>query len=218
MEIAGSPVPGSTTSIVEGSALPNGVFTYVVRAVRSDDEGSVSPGSNAVTVTGLVPAPLAFQRTEAWLTTSASNRKFDLKAQVLRNGVVVAEKEMTGITVGLGSSFNKAVYQQIGPLLPAAPVSFGQQDTLGVRLSIRLSPDSGGGQSSAEVRLWYNAPGTNSRLQAMRAGTGIIYNLVTGFKLQTNPAQAPGGTQFVSVNMRQGEPYREIGTWSVTGP
>ena len=102
MEIAGSPVPGSTTSFVEGSALPNGVFTYVVKAVLSDDEGSVTPGSNAVTITGLLPAPLAFQRTEAWLTTSTSNRRFDLKAQVLRNGVVVAEKEITGITVGPG--------------------------------------------------------------------------------------------------------------------
>ena len=220
-EIDNSPVSGSMTSVVDTEVLPDGEYTYVVEAVLSDDEETVTPRSNprTVTVFNVAPVLIAFQRTETWLTTSSSNRKFDIKAQVLRNGVVVAEREITDITVGLGSSFNKAVYTQIQPLIPATASAFTTQDTLSVRLSIKLSPSSGGGnQASAEVRLWYNTPGNNSRLRALRAGTAVSYNLVTGFKLQQTPTQAQGGSQYVSLNVRRGEPYREFGVWSITGP
>ena len=223
---------------VQPSIAPNGTLTYTPApgisgvaqvTVRVRDSGGTAEGHGAIdtsdpqvfTISVNAPAgPLfTFQRTDAWLTTSTSNRKFDVRAQVLRNGVVVAVREIADLTVGLGSSFNKAVYAQIGPLLPASSFAFTTLDTLSLKLSIKLSPSSeGGNQASAEVRLWYNTQGNNSQLRAVRAGTAVGYNLVTGFKLQTTPAQAPGGSQYVSLSVKKGQAYTDFGTWSITGP
>ena len=158
--------------------------------------------------------PISFQRVDAWMTTSTSNRKFDLKAQVLRNGVVVAQKEITNLVVGLGSSFTKAVYTQIQPLIPATSFAFTTTDTLSVKLWVKLASSSGGGNSaSAEVRFWYNTPGNNSHLHATRAGTTVKYYIVKPFKLQTNPAQAPGGTQYISAEREAGRGLQRV--WNV---
>ena len=59
VQIAGSPVTGSITSIVDSDELPNGEFTYVVEAVLSDDEGTVTPRSNQRTVTAINVKPTA---------------------------------------------------------------------------------------------------------------------------------------------------------------
>jgi hypothetical protein len=223
---------------VQPAVAANGTLTYTPApgaagsatiSVRVRDNGGTAEGHGAVdtsdeqlfTIT-VNPPPatqISFQRTDLWLTTSTSNRKFNVKAQVLRGGVVIAEKEITGLTVGLGSSFSKAVYKQIQPLIPATSFGFTPQDTLSVRVLVKLSASSGGGnQASAEVRLWYNTPGNNSHLHATRAGTSVKYYMVTGFKLQTSPAQAAGGTQYVSVMVKKGDPYAVLGTWSITGP
>ena len=238
--VAGYLVSNSNNGLfsAQPAIAPNGTLTYSPApgvsgvaqvTVQVRDNGGTAEGHGAIdtsepqvftiAVNAPVAPPFAFLRTDAWLTTSTSNRKFDVRAQVLRNGVVVAEREITDVTVGLGSSFSKAVYAQIGPLLPATSVGFTTLDTLSVTLSIRLSPaSSGGNQASAEARLWYNTQGNNSQLLAVRAGTAVGYNLVTGFALQATPAQAPGGLQYVSLNVKKGQPYKEFGTWSITGP
>jgi hypothetical protein len=68
------------------------------------------------------------------------------------------------------------------------------------------------------VRFWYNTPGNNSHLQATRGGTAVKYYMVRAFRLQVSPSEVPGGTQYVSLNVKKGEPYTEFGTWSITGP
>jgi hypothetical protein len=221
--------------LVQPAVAADGTLTYTPAPGASGtatvtvyvrDSGGTAEGHGAIdtsdplafTITVLA-TQISFQRTDAWMTTSTSNRKFDLKAQVLRNGVVIAEKEIMNVIVGLGSSFNKAIYTQIQPFIPATSFGFTAQDTLSVKVWVKLSQYSGGGnQASAEVRLWYNTPGNNSHLHATRAGTAVKYYMVTGFNLQTNPAQAAGGTQYISVNVKKGDPYALMGTWSITGP
>jgi hypothetical protein len=223
---------------VQPAVAPDGTLTYTPAAgasgsatvsVRVRDNGGTAEGHGAIdtsdeqlftiTVNPAAATQILFKGTDVWLTTSTSNRKFDVKAQILRGGVVIAEKEITGIVVGLGSSFSKAVYRQIQPLLPATPFGFTAQDTLSVRVLVKLSASSSGGnQASAEVRLWYNTPGNNSHLHATRAGSSVKYYMVNGFKLQKSPAQAAGGTLYSSLNVKKGEPYTPFGTWTVTGP
>jgi hypothetical protein len=223
---------------VQPAVAPNGTLSYTPApgaagvatvTVQVRDSGGTAEGHGAIdtsaprlftiTVNSPQGTSISFQRTAAWLTTSTSNRKFDVRAHVLRNGVVIAEKEITNVVVGLGSSFNKAVLTHIEPLIPATPFGFAAQDTLSVKLAIRLSASSAGGnQASAEVRFWYNTPGNNSHLQATRGGTAVKYYMVRAFTLQASPSEVPGGTQYVSLNVKKGEPYTEFGTWSITGP
>jgi hypothetical protein len=223
---AGPAIDTSGTLTYTPAANQTGSATF---SVTVQDTGGTAEGHGAVdtsdpqnftiTVNSPSATQISFQRTDVWLTTSTANRKFDFKAQVLKNGSVVAEREITGVTIGKGSSFNKAVYKQITPLYPSTAFGFSDTDTLSVKVWVKLSPSSAGGNhASAEARLWYNTPGNNSHLHAVRAGADTKYFLVKGYKLQKAPAQAPGGTQYVSMNVKKGDPYKLFGEWSITGP
>jgi hypothetical protein len=225
---------------VQPAIAPNGTLTYTPApgatgvstvTVYVRDSGGTAEGHGAIdtsdatvfTITVNPPAAtmISFEELDVWLSTSTSNRTFDVKVQVLRGVSVIAEKELTGITVGLGSSFSHAVYKHFHPLIPATAFGFTAQDTLSVKVLVKLSASSPGGNlASAEVRVWYNTPGVNdtSHLHATRAGTEVTYHLVAGNTLQTSPAQAPGGTQFVSAVVKKGDPYTPLGTWSITPP
>jgi hypothetical protein len=225
---------------VQPAVAVNGTLTYTPApgksgsatvSVQVRDNGGTSEGHGAIdtsavqsfTITvGAAPAPptaITFNRTDVWMSTSSANRKFDLKAEVLKNGVVVATKVLTDQTLGFGTSFDKAIYKQIGNFAATA-VNFTTSDTLGVRVSIKVSNSSqGGSNASGAIRLWYNIPtppGNTSHLHARRGTTDVKYYLIPLFKLQRDGSVA-GPTQSIAEVVFKTS-FTELGTWTITGP
>ena len=207
-----------------GSFVGTTHFTYQVNTGTWGTGGpAMSANSNTATVTITVLPPVSasftFQRADVWLSTSSASRKFDVKAEVLKNGVPVLEKVISNTTLGYGTTFNKAIQKQIGAF-PATAVNFAATDTLSVRVSLKLSSSSpGGNNASGATRLWYNVPsppGETSHLHATRAGADITYYLVTPFTLKKNGPVA-GPSQYVDAIVSK-TAYTVLGTWSVTGP
>jgi hypothetical protein len=201
-------------------------FTYYANnGVWSEDSSiPMSGNSNVATVTITVnPLPatsITFNRADLWLSTSSSNRKYDVKVEVLRNGVMVLEKTISAQLLGFGTTFNKAVYKSVGGFLATA-VDFAPSDTLSLRVSMKLSAGSqGGDNASGATRLWYNVPtpppANNSHLHANRAGTDVRYYLMSGFALQKD-GTVSGPTQYIDkIVYKTG--FTVLGTWSITGP
>jgi hypothetical protein len=232
-----SPVLGLTVGTAPGHGSivvlsNNGSFTYNPDDTYSGDDQFTykvaSPKDPTRTAEATVrikvsppPGPsIVFKRTDVWLSTSSANRKFDLKAEVYRNGDKVAERTVTGMTLGSGSTFNKALYKSIGDF-PATAFNFNANDTLSVRVKIKVSASSpGGNNASGDIRLWYNVPtpppANDSHLHAKRNGVDVRYYLITPFKLQKD-GNVAGPTQ--SINKVVYKPdFTELGTWSIQGP
>jgi len=180
----------------------------------------VNSGSVTVTIT-VLPIPITFNKTVLWLSTSSAKRLFDLKAELLKNNDVVATKELVGITLGVGTTFNKATSRDfVFPTQSSA--NFAATDTLRVRLSARLNIDSAGGSNaSGATRFWYNIPlpAADSRVEATRGGATPVpvnYYMVTPFALQMN-GSVSGPTQYVDKIVTKAG-YAVLETWSITGP
>jgi hypothetical protein len=213
-----SPAPGFIGADTFTYQANNGTWTQGGSSVP------MSANSNTATVTIAVTqpptSPATFQSTDVWLSTSSSNRRYDLMAEVLKNGVKLLEKVVTNQTLGFGTTFNKAIYVSIGAFAATA-VDFGPGDTLSVRVSLKLNSGSPGGQNaSGATRRWYNVPtpppAANSHVRATRAGTTVRYYLVTPFALQKDGTVA-GPTQYSDAVVDK-TGFTVLGTWSVTGP
>jgi hypothetical protein len=146
--------------------------------------------------------------------------KFDLLAEVLKNGSVVGSGQLNNVPGG-SSGFNNAVLRTINMAL-SGPVEFFPGDTLSFRLSVRVTDV--GGHSSGTARLWYNGAaidtGPNrdagSRFGTTIAGATADYFLRTGFTLNTT---AGSSRTFIDVPVNRkvgGNPFKPFGTWSVT--
>ena len=155
----------------------NGVFA------QGDSSVAMSPDSNTATVTITVTpvkeprvARVKPEKTDVWFTTSkSSTTKFDIKAEVLKNGQVVATGARTNTTLGFGTSFHRASYEEIA--MWAGPIAYGEEDTLSVRVSIKLSHVHGA-PSSAATKLYFNVPtppGNSSHLHARRDSKEVKY-------------------------------------------
>jgi hypothetical protein len=216
----------------------NGTLTYTPAAgatgtatvtVRVRDTGGTAEGHGAIdtsdaqtftiTVSAAPGASIVFKSTDVWLSTSSANRKFDLKAEVLKNGVTVASKILSDQALGFGTTFDKAVFKQIGDFAATA-VGFSASDTLSVRLSIKVSNSSpGGSNASGAIRLWYNIPtppGNTSHLLARQGTTVVKYYLIKPFKLQRDGVVTGPTQDIAAVVYKVG--FTELGTWSITGP
>ena len=158
----------------------NGVFA------RGDSSVAMSPDSNTATVTITVTpvneprvARVKPEKTDVWFTTSKSSKtKFDIKAEVLKNGQVVATGTRTNTTLGFGTSFHRASYEEIA--MWAGPIAYGEEDTLSVRVSIKLSHVEGA-PSSAATKLYFNVPtppGNSSHLHAKRDSKEVKYYMI----------------------------------------
>lgn len=228
--------PGLFT--VQPAISPNGTLTYTPKPTASgvaivtvqlrDNGGTADTGVDTsaaltftITVNAVVTASqISFNRTDLWLSTSSSNRRYDLKAEVLKNGVKVAEKIISNQELGYGTTFNKAIYKSVGAFAATA-VGFGPADRLSVRVSLKLTADCpGGDNASGAVRLWYNVPTpppqNNSHLHATRDGTAVRYYLVSGFALQKD-GTVSGPTQSIDVVVYKPN-FTVLGTWTITGP
>jgi hypothetical protein len=214
---------------------PNGTLTYTPKVggsagvatvtVRVQDNGGTSEEHGAVdtsdpqsfTITINASTPITFRGTDVWMSTSTANRTYDIKSEILKNGVPVLEKVRSNTTVGLA---DLPFFEQIGSF-PDTPVGFAASDTLSVRLSIRVSSSSpGGSDASGTIKLWYNIPGiiidSHVHVRATVAGGAPVrYYLIEGFQLQKNGFVA-GPTQTIEKTVGK-DTYTEIGTWSKTG-
>jgi predicted extracellular nuclease len=146
--------------------------------------------------------------------------KFDLKAEVLKNGSVISTGQLNDVPGG-SSGFNNAALRTISLAL-AEPVEIFPGDTVSFRLSVRVAATSG--HVSGTARLWYNgAPidsgptrDAGSRLAATIGGSAADYFLRTGFVLST-VAGSPRTSIDVNVNRNVGgNPFKPFGTWSKT--
>jgi hypothetical protein len=216
----------------------NGTLTYTPASgasgvanvtVRVRDTGGTAEGHGAVdtsdaqvftiTVHAAPATQIVFQQVDAYMTSGTSNRRYDLKAQVLKNGEVVREKIITNVLFGSGTAFSNALDITVGAFATAA-VPFSATDTLSVRVFARVSDASAGGASaSGAIRLWHNVPaskGEGSHLHAKRGQTAVQYDFVAPFKLQrTGAIAAP--IQSIPVTVVK-TTYTELGTWSITNP
>jgi hypothetical protein len=137
--------------------------------------------------------------------------KFDLRAEVLRNGAVVGEGQLNDVPGG-SSGFNNAVLDVINLAL-SAPVGACTGDTLSFRLSVRIAASSG--HVSGTARLWFNDGAANSRFSATVNGVTTDYFLLDGFVLGTAAGPGPKRTIDVLVNRNVGgNPFKPFGTWT----
>ena len=140
--------------------------------------------------------------------------KFDLLAEVFRNGLPIGSGQLDGVSSG-SSGFNNAVLRTISLAL-SSPVGIGPGDTLGLRLSVRIAVGVPGHRSGT-ARLWFNDAQANSRFGATLGGVTSDYFLLNGFTLGADAGLGPKKTIDVFVDRAVGgNPFKPFGMWSKT--
>jgi hypothetical protein len=182
-----------------------------VTATATDAVGNTSEFSACRQVAGLTVTALSPAR--IWIGLKNSDdvgTRFDLKAEVLKNGSVIGSGEVDNIP-GSGSGFNRALLDQI-PLTLIAPTGFSPGDTLSIRLSVRAGA---AGHRSGTARLWFNDAAADSRFGATIDGETVGLYLLDGLALGTSPGAGPKRTADVFVDRAAGgNPFKLLGIWS----
>lgn len=193
-----------------GSVFPKGTTTVSCTATNSDGTAACS-----FTVTVIPPQLTNLSPARVWIGVGNSDdvgMKFDLLAEVLKNGAVVGTGQLNDVPGG--SVSNNAVLRKINLAL-SGPVDICPGDALGFRLSVRVAAASG--HTSGTARLWYDDATTNSLLGATIGGATNDYFLRFGFVLNTAAGPGPKRTIDVSVNRKVGgNPFKPFGIWSIT--
>lgn len=200
----------SPTTIVTGMTPGANVFRWTITngaCAASADDVTITSGS-ATTLTALGQA-------KVWVglkNSDAVGVKFDLLAEVLKNGVVIGSGQINDVPGG-SSGFNNAILDTINLALSSSE-NFCSGDTLGFRLSVRVAASST--HVSGTARLWYNDAAANSRFNATVNGVPTDYFLRDFFLLDTTTG--PGKrTSDVLVNRNiGGNPFKPFGTWTKT--
>jgi predicted extracellular nuclease len=169
------------------------------------------------------PRLTALGPSNVWIGLKSSNdvgTRFDLLAEVLKNGSVVGSGQVNDIPSG-SSGFNNAILRTINLAL-SGPVEFFPGDTLSFRLSVRITDV--GGHNNGVARLWYNGAAIDSgpnrdagsRFGATIGGATAEQFLRSGFALDT----AAGSSRvYIDVHVNRhvgGNPFKPFGTWSKT--
>ena len=154
---------------------------------------------------------------QAWLGLKNSDdvgTKFDLRAEVSRNGVVVGSGQLDGVSGG-SSGFNNAVLRTMNLALPA-PVNVCPGDTLSMKLSVRIAANVAGHRSGT-ARLWFNDSAANSQFSTTIGSATTANFLLNGFGLGSVAGSGPKKTIDVFVDRAVGgNPFKPFGTWSKT--
>ena len=164
--------------------------------------------------------------------SNSKSNKYDLKAEVLKNGVVVTSGELKNVNLDYnGTTLSKAVLKVIAlvPTTLSPGVPFVTGDAMRLRVSARYVS---GTPTTGSLRLWFNTPlaaDDTSHLHAKVGGPDIRYHLIglapthaeTTFALQKGTVP-PGPAQYVErlslPKVGSSGAYTEFGTWSITGP
>jgi hypothetical protein len=139
--------------------------------------------------------------------------KFDLLAEVYKDGTtLVGSGQLNGVAGG-SSGFNNARLNAI-PLSLNAPVDWPSGSTLSTKLYVR-NTCSGNTHNSGTARLWYNDAAANSQFGATIRGTASDYFLVNNFALATTAGPGPKQTIDVAAGSPC-SPFKLFGSWIIT--
>lgn len=212
--------PGATAMCAPPSGTCFAIGTTTVTCTAMDTSANTSQCQFTVTVTAIGLTSLS--PAKMWIGLKNSDdvgTKFDLLAEVLRNGSVVGSGQLNDVPGG-GSGFNNAVLRTI-TLALSSPVPIGPGDTMSFRLSVRIAATSG--HNSGTARLWYNGQpidsgasrDAGSRFDATIAGSTSDYFLRTSFQLNTVAGSSRTSIDKLASNSG-GNPWVAFGTWSKT--
>ena len=212
----GPGVLGGTLSFATPGASSEVVGPYpIIPSGLTSSNYDITFENGVLTIT---PQFTTFGPTTVWVGLKNSDdvgTKFDLLAEVLKDGSVVGSGQINGVAGG-SSGFNNAIQDVISQTLSGSP-SFCGGATLSIRLSVRVAANSG--HVSGTARLWYNDGQANSRFTATINGVPTTYylrNVSNNLVLATGS----GPTKFtidVLVNRNQnGNPFKPFGTWNIS--
>lgn len=214
---------GSTTPNASGdfwTNLPTLAAGTLITATATDASGNTS--EFALNITASSPAPNATPLTavgpaRAWIGLKNSDdvgTKFDLLAEVFKNGVLIGSGQLNGIPGG-SSGFNNAVLRTIDLAL-SAPVDVYSGDTVSFRLSVKIAVGVAGHRSGT-ARLWFNDAAANTRIAATMGCVTSDHFLLNAFALGATAGPGPKKTIDVFVDRAVGgNPFKPFGTWSKT--
>ncbi len=200
---------GTTTGVSPTVTLPLGDSTITL--VVNDGAVDSAPDTVHVVVRyGFSPGPV-----QIWLGLKNSDdvgTKFDLLAEVLKNGTLVGSGQLDGVAGG-SSGFNNAVLRTINLAL-SSPVDISAGDTLSIRLSVRIAVGVSGHRSGT-ARLWFNDAAANSQFGSTIGETTNNHFLLNAFALGNAAGSGPKKTIDVFVDRAVGgNPFKPFGTWS----
>lgn len=202
----GAPVCSPPSS----STFPVGTTT--VSCTATDSANLTSSCSFTITVNA--PQLTALGPAKVWIGLKNSDdvgTKFDLLAEVLRNGSVIGSGQLNAVPGG-SSGFNNAILDTINLAL-SSQANLCAGDTLGLRLSVRIAASSG--HRSGTARLWYDDAAATSRFNATISGMPSDYFLANAFSLGTSAGPGPKKTIDVFVDRAAGgNPFKPFGTWT----
>ena len=141
--------------------------------------------------------------------------RFDLRAEVYRNGTQLVGSGEVASVPGGSSGFNNARQDTI-TLTPIGGTTFRSGDTVSITLYVR-NACTGSGKNSGRARLWFNDSAANSRFDATIGGNPRTYFLRDAFVLATSPGPGPKKTIDVAAGAKC-SPYKTFGTWTTTIP
>jgi hypothetical protein len=192
--------PGSTNTILFG-INDDGVM------VGQDDGGGVL----------VLPTLTELGSAQVWIGLQSLHDigvRFDLKADVVKNGVSIGAGQLDNVPGG-GPGFRGARLNTI-PLTLSQPVAVSPADALSITLSVRTTC-AGGFKNSGTARLWYNDAAADSSFSVTIGGLTSTLHLLTGFELGVTPGSGPKTTTEASGGERCGA-FTSLGTWSTTLP
>ncbi|MFN0112897.1 MAG: immunoglobulin-like domain-containing protein [Blastocatellia bacterium] len=202
-----------TQTPAAGTLVGIGVTTVTISA--KDAAKNVSD----ITTTFLVN-PVSFGSATVLIGTKNSDDagiKFDLLAEVLINGKLVASDQINEVTGG-GREFNNAIARTFN-LNSAAPAFFCSGDTLGIRLSVRVSASSV--RRNATARLWLSETAAGNNLVTTIGGVTTGYSFQNEFTLSaptkvTNDKLLQAPIDLFFDRATSGNAFKPFGTWSKT--
>jgi probable HAF family extracellular repeat protein len=138
--------------------------------------------------------------------------KFDLLAEVYKDGVLVSSGQIDSVAGG-SSGFNNAHLQTI-PFDAFSPVDFPPGSSLQIKLSVR-NACAGSGKNSGTARLWFNDSQANSQFNATIGTNASDYFLVDNSALSTSVGVGPKKTVDIAAGAKC-SPFKPFGTWATT--
>lgn len=138
--------------------------------------------------------------------------KFDLKAEVYANDVLVSSGETDSVVAG-SSGFNNAKLDTIS-FDSFTPVDFPSGTSLSMKLYVR-NACSGSGHNSGTSRLWYNDSVANSQFGATINAVANNYYLVNNSLLNLSVGSGPRKTIDVQSGAKCSA-FKPFGTWTIT--
>lgn len=214
---------GNNEDRANGIAIDNTNNAYIVGFTSSTDFPTVnafqpsSGGGHDAFVAKISDNQLLTSLSPAQIWVGLKNSdavgiKFDLKAEVYKNGVLVTSGQLDSVPGG-SSGFNNANLNTV--LFDSfSPVDFPVGSNLSIKVLVR-NACVGSGKNSGTARLWFNDSAADSQFGATITPTASDYYLLDGFSLGTSAGPGPKKNIDVAAGAKC-SPFKEFGTWQIT--